>query len=117
MAYMHRLVQAKYGDKEGSFPFAFHRLNTRSVSKSVSHCFLDGFLGYNQIVIAAKVQEKTIFTFLFRTFGLCNALTTFQRCMISIFSTLIKYCIKVFMDDFIVYGDSSYACQITYLVC
>ena len=57
--------------------------------------FLDGYSGYNQISIALEDQEKTTFTCPFGTFafrrmpfGLCNALGTFQRCMISIFSDL-----------------------------
>lgn len=61
------------------------------------YCFHDRFLGYNQIVIAYKDQEKTTFTCLFEifafrrmSFGLCNALAIFQRYMISIFSDLIK---------------------------
>ena len=37
-------------------------------------------------------------------FGLCNAPTTFQRCMFSIFSDLLDDCVEVFMDDFSVYG-------------
>jgi len=44
------------------------------------------------------------------TFGLCNTPGTFQRCMVSIFSDLSESCMKVFMDDFIFYGSSSYAC-------
>ena len=39
-------------------------------------------------------------------FGLCNAPATFQRCMMSIFSEFIEQCMKVFMDDFSVYGNS-----------
>ena len=60
-------------------------------------CFLDGYSGYNQIAIAPEDQEKTTFTcpfgtFAFRrmSFGLCNALGTFQRCMMSIFSDLAE---------------------------
>ena len=37
-------------------------------------------------------------------FGLCNAPTSFQRCMMSIFSDMIEEIMKVFMDDFLVYG-------------
>ena len=58
-------------------------------------CFLDGYSGYNQIAFALEDQEKTTFTcpygtFAFRrmSFGLCNALATFQRCMMSMLSDL-----------------------------
>jgi hypothetical protein len=47
-------------------------------------------------------------TFAYRRmhFGLCNNPATFQRCMVSIFSDYIEYIIKVFIDDFTIYGDS-----------
>ncbi|KAM2682004.1 hypothetical protein EV2_013615 [Malus domestica] len=77
------------------------------------YCFLDGYSGYNQIVIAPDDQEKTTFTCPFGTFayrrmpfGLCNAPATFQRCMVSIFSEFVEKIIEVFMDDFSVFGDS-----------
>ena len=44
------------------------------------------------------------------SFGLCNAPTTFQRCMMSIFNDYVENIIEVFMDDFSVYGDSFDAC-------
>ncbi|KAM1593607.1 hypothetical protein ACFX10_000108 [Malus domestica] len=76
-------------------------------------CFLDGYSGYNQIVIAPEDQEKTTFTCPFGTFayrrmpfGLCNAPATFQRCMMSIFPDYVMKIIEVFMDDFNVFGDS-----------
>ncbi|RDX82374.1 Retrovirus-related Pol polyprotein from transposon 17.6, partial [Mucuna pruriens] len=81
------------------------------------YCFLDGFSGYMQIHIAPKDQHKTTFTYPFGTFaytrmpfGLCNAPSTFQRCMTSIFSDLLQDCMEVFMDDFTVYADSFEAC-------
>ncbi|KAL6324691.1 hypothetical protein AAG906_015274 [Vitis piasezkii] len=37
-------------------------------------------------------------------FGLCNALATFQRCMLSIFSDMVERIMEVFMDDITVYG-------------
>lgn len=80
-------------------------------------CFLDGYLGYNQIPIAPEDQEKTTFTCPYRTFayrrmpfGLCNALATFQRCMMAIFSDMVKKFIEIFMDDFFVFGSSFNAC-------
>ncbi|RDX71067.1 Retrovirus-related Pol polyprotein from transposon opus, partial [Mucuna pruriens] len=44
------------------------------------------------------------------SFGLCNAPSTFQRRMISIFSDLLEDCMEVFMDDFTVYIESFNAC-------
>ena len=38
------------------------------------------------------------------SFGLCNALASFQTCMTSIFSDMIEEIMEVFMDDFSVYG-------------
>ena len=76
-------------------------------------CFLDGYFGYNQIVIASEDQEKTTFTcpygtFAFRRmpFGLCNALATFQRCMMSMFLDLAEEVVEIFIDAFTVYGSS-----------
>nr|GEV08982.1 reverse transcriptase domain-containing protein [Tanacetum cinerariifolium] len=62
-------------------------------------------------------QEKTTFTCLYGTFayrrmpfGLCNALGTFQKCMIVIFHDMIEKTMEVFMDDFLVFGDSFSSC-------
>ncbi|XP_047264649.1 uncharacterized protein LOC124896844 [Capsicum annuum] len=64
-----------------------------------------------------KDQEKTTFscpygTFAFKQmpFGLCNAPTTFQRCVMSIFSDIVENTLEVFMDDFSVVGDSFELC-------
>ena len=69
--------------------------------------YLDGYLGYNQIIISPEDQEKTTFTCPYGTlsfqripFGLCNARSTFQRCMMAIFSNMVERTIEVFMDDF-----------------
>ncbi|GKD70770.1 reverse transcriptase domain-containing protein [Tanacetum coccineum] len=43
-------------------------------------------------------------------FGLCNAPGTFQRCMMSIFHDMIEKTMEVFMDDFLVFGDSFDSC-------
>ncbi|GJT25984.1 reverse transcriptase domain-containing protein [Tanacetum coccineum] len=80
-------------------------------------CFLDGFSGYFQISIDLMDQEKTTFTCPFGTyayrrmpFGLCNAPTTFQRCMLVIFHDMIEESVEVFMDDFSVFEDSFDKC-------
>ena len=81
------------------------------------YCFLDGYLGYNQIAIAPEDQDKTTFTcpygtFAFRRmpFGLCNAPSTFQRCMMAIFSDMVERTLEVFMDDFSIVGASFNNC-------
>nr|GEU65756.1 reverse transcriptase domain-containing protein [Tanacetum cinerariifolium] len=43
-------------------------------------------------------------------FGLCNAPGTFQRCMMEIFHDMIEKTMEVFMDDFLVFGDSFASC-------
>jgi len=77
------------------------------------YCFLDGYSGYNQITIAPEDQEKTVFTCPFGTFafrrmpfGLCNAPSTFQRCVTAVFHDMVERIIEVFMDDFSVIGSS-----------
>ncbi|KAA3466845.1 RNA-directed DNA polymerase-like protein [Gossypium australe] len=43
-------------------------------------------------------------------FGLCNALATFQRCMMAIFLDMVEKFLEVFMDDFSVFGDNFERC-------
>ncbi|XP_070017904.1 uncharacterized protein [Nicotiana sylvestris] len=43
-------------------------------------------------------------------FGLCNAPATFRRCMLAIFTDMVKDIMEVFMDDFSVVGDSLKDC-------
>jgi len=63
------------------------------------YCFLDGYSGYNQIPIAPKDQEKTMFTCPFGTFwmpfSLCNAPTMFQCCMLSLFSDMVEWFLEI----------------------
>jgi hypothetical protein len=80
-------------------------------------CYLDGYSGYHQILIHPNDQNKTTFTcpygtFTYRrmSFKLCNAPSSFQRCMIAIFSNLIKKVMEVFTDDFSIYGKTFEDC-------
>ena len=77
------------------------------LSKHTHFCFLDGYSGLSQIPVSPEDQEKTTFTCPFGTyayrcmpFGLCNALATFQRCMMAIFSNFCENILEVFMDVF-----------------
>ena len=81
------------------------------------YCFLDGYSGYNQVPVFPDDQEKTTFTcpygtFAFRRmpFGLCNAPATFQRCILAFFSNMIDKYLKIFMDDFSVFGTTFEDC-------
>nr|GFA50103.1 reverse transcriptase domain-containing protein [Tanacetum cinerariifolium] len=74
---------------------------------------LDGFSGNFQIPINPPDQKKTTFTCPYGTFayrripfGLCIAPGTFQRCMMVIFHDMVEKTIEVFLDDFLVFGDS-----------
>nr|GEY54772.1 reverse transcriptase domain-containing protein [Tanacetum cinerariifolium] len=98
-----------------SLPF-MHQILERLAGNEF-YCFLDGFSGYFQIPIDPQYQEKTTFTCPYGTFayrrmpfGLCNAPGTFQRCMIAIFHDMIEMTMKVFMDEFSVFGDSFSSC-------
>ncbi|RDX80258.1 Retrovirus-related Pol polyprotein from transposon 17.6, partial [Mucuna pruriens] len=107
----------QWATRKDHFPLPFIDQMLEKLAGKSHYCFLDGFSSYMQIHIAPVDQHKTTFTCPFGTFvythmpfGLCNAPSTFQRCMMSIFSDLLQDCIEVFMDDFTVYADSFEAC-------
>lgn len=103
--------------RKDHFPLPFIDQILERVASHAYYCFLDGYSGYNQIVVSLNDQEKITFTypygmFAYRRlpFGLCNALGTFSRCMMGIFSDMIDKIVEVFMDVFSVFGDSFADC-------
>ncbi|GKC14260.1 reverse transcriptase domain-containing protein [Tanacetum coccineum] len=103
--------------RKDHFPLPFMDQILERLARNKFYCFLDGFSGYFQIPIDPQDQEKTTFTCPYGTFayrrmpfGLCNAPGTFQRCMMAIFHDMIEKTMKVFMDDFSVFGDSFDSC-------
>ncbi|RDX72334.1 Retrovirus-related Pol polyprotein, partial [Mucuna pruriens] len=99
----------------------YRKLNQATCKDHFPLLFVDQVLeklaGYMQIHIEPMDQHKTTFTCPFRmfaytrmSFGLYNAPSTFQRCMISIFLDLLEDCMDIFMDDFTVYVKSFEAC-------
>jgi hypothetical protein len=67
---------------------------------------LDGFMGYNQVLVHPEDQDKTTFTTLWGTFmyvkmpfGLMNAGATFQRAMDSDFVDETGRFIVIYLDD------------------
>ncbi|GJR94875.1 reverse transcriptase domain-containing protein [Tanacetum coccineum] len=110
----HKLNEATTKDH---FPLPFMDQMLERLAGNKYFCFLDGFSGYFQIPIDPNDQEKTTFTCPFGTyayrrmpFSLCNAPATFQRCMLAIFHDMIEESVKVFMDDFSVFGNSFDTC-------
>ncbi|RDY04928.1 Retrovirus-related Pol polyprotein from transposon 17.6, partial [Mucuna pruriens] len=101
------LIQNSWRDH---FPLPFIDQVLEKLAGNSHYCFLDGFSRYMKIHIEPEDQCKTTFTCPFGTFaytrmlsGLCNAPSTFQQCMISIFSDLLHYCLEIFIDEFTVY--------------
>ncbi|GJV94831.1 reverse transcriptase domain-containing protein [Tanacetum coccineum] len=99
------------------FPLPFMDQMLERLVRNKYFYFLDGFSGYFQIPIDPNDQEKTTFTCLFSTyayrrmtFRLCDAPTTFQRCMLAIFYDMIEESVEVFMDDLSVFGNSLDTC-------
>ncbi|GKF23076.1 reverse transcriptase domain-containing protein [Tanacetum coccineum] len=103
--------------RKDHFPLSFMDQMLERLAGNEYYCFLDGFLGYFQISIDPRDQEKTTFTCPYGTlayrnmsFGLCNASGTLQRCMMAISYDMIKKMMEVFMDDFSVFGNSFENC-------
>ncbi|XP_042032123.1 uncharacterized protein LOC121778759 [Salvia splendens] len=80
-------------------PFIDHMLERLACKKFFY--FLDGYNGYFQIYVNQEDQKKTIFTCPFGTYA-------YRRMPFGLY--LLEECIKIFMDDFIVYGNSFETC-------
>jgi ribonuclease HI len=72
---------------------------------------LDGFSGYNQVLVRKEDQNKTTFTtpwgtfeYLRMPFGLLNAGATFQRAMDFSFHELMGKIIEIYQDDLTVFS-------------
>jgi hypothetical protein len=103
--------------RKDHFPLPFIDEMLDRLANHSFFCYLDGYSGYHQISIHPDDQSKTTFTCPYDTFaykrmsfGLCNALAPFQRCMMVIFSDLVEKVMEVFMDDFSVYGKTFKDC-------
>jgi hypothetical protein len=94
--------------KKDHFPLLFIDEMLERLANHSFFYFLGGYSGYHQIPIHPDDQSKTTFICSYRTytyrrmsFGLCNALASFQRCMMSIFYDMIEEIMEVFMNDFL----------------
>ncbi|GKB12246.1 reverse transcriptase domain-containing protein [Tanacetum coccineum] len=94
-----------------------HEVIKKEVIKILDARFIYPISDSPRIPIDPQDQEKTTFTcpygmFAYQRmpFGLCNAPSTFQRCMMAIFHDMIEETMEVFMDDFSIFGDSFSSC-------
>ena len=81
------------------------------VDSTIGHpmlSFMDRFFGYSQILMAPEDMEKTSFitewgTYCYKvmSFGLKNALATYQRVVITLFHDMMHRDIEVYVDDMI----------------
>ena len=93
------------------FPIPFTDLMLDAVVGHEMYSFLDGFSGYNQVRMAPEDREKTAFITEWGAFasnvmmfGLKNAPATFQRMVQEIFYEYLTTFMRVFVDDFSVFG-------------
>ncbi|RVW77827.1 Retrovirus-related Pol polyprotein from transposon 297 [Vitis vinifera] len=91
--------------RKDHFPLPFMDQVLERVLGHPFYCFLDGYLGYFQIELIWKIKKRQpslaplVLLRIRMPFGLCNVPTTFQRCMVSIFSDMVERIMEVFMDD------------------
>ena len=104
-------VELNKATKKDHFPLPFIDQVLDGLEGKKFFSFLYGFNGYNKIHIFPEDQDKTTSTspwgtFSYRVlpFGLCNALATFQRAVLSIFAELVHDAVDIYMDDFTPYG-------------
>ena len=83
----------------------------QKVAGSEMFSLLDGFSGYNQVLVSRTDQLLKAFrtkwgTFCFRKmpFGLINVGATFQRAMDIAFRGLINESVMVYLDDVTIYS-------------
>eukprot|EP00253_Pinus_taeda_P007765 PITA_07765 len=96
---------------KGNFPLPSMERILQSVAGSELMSFLDGFSGYNQVLVHPDDQLKTTFrtkwgTYAYQKmpFGLINAGETFQRAMNIAFMGLINRTVVVYLDDITVFS-------------
>jgi hypothetical protein len=103
--------------KKDHFPLPFIDEMLKRLANHAYFFFLDGYSGFLQIPIHLDNQHKITFTCPYGTFayrrmpfGLCSAPTSFQCCIMAVFSEFMEEIVKVFMDDFFIYGKTFMDC-------
>nr|GEV28574.1 reverse transcriptase domain-containing protein [Tanacetum cinerariifolium] len=86
-------------------------IELKDLPPHLEYAFLEG--DEKLPIIIAKdlsMEEKTALITVLKSHKLCNAPSTFQKCMMAIFHDMIEKTIEVFMDDFFVFGNSFQSC-------
>ena len=91
------------------FPLPHINMLVEITAKHSMLSFMDGYFGYNQILMALEDMEKTSFitewgTYCYRVipFGWKNAGATYQRATTTLFHEMMHRDVKVYVDDMIV---------------
>ena len=94
-----------------NFPLPNMEFLLQQVTGSPCMSMLDGFSGYNQVLVAKEYRGKTTFITPWETyayaripFSLKNAGATFQRAMDHVFNGLIGKFMEDYQDDFTVHS-------------
>ena len=96
-------------NSKDDFPLPHIDMLVDSTTGHAMFSFIDGFSGYNQILMALEDREKTSFitewgTYYYRVmpFGLKNAGATYQRAATTLFHDMMHKDIEFYVDDMIV---------------
>ena len=88
------------------FPLLYIDVIVDSTTSSAMYSFMDGFLGYNQIMMAVMDKIKTDFItewgkycYKMIPFGLKNAGATYQRAATTLFHEMMHKEVEVYVDD------------------
>eukprot|EP00253_Pinus_taeda_P002777 PITA_02777 len=97
--------------QKDNFPLPPMEQILQAVAGSELMSFLDGFSGYNQVLVHTDDQLKTAFrskwgTYAYQNmpFGLINIGATFQRAMDISFKGLVNKSVVIYLDDITVYS-------------
>ena len=107
---MYRFQESQYTYLKDNYPLPDMETLLQRVTRSGMMSMLDGFSGYNQVLVHKEDQHKSTFTtpwgtckFLRIPFGLLNVGATFQRAMDFSFQELIGKIIKIYQDDLTIF--------------
>ena len=95
------------------FPLPHIDVIVDNTSSSALYSFMDGFSGYNQIMMAVMDKIKTSLitewgTYCYKVmpFGLKNARTTYQRAATALFYDIMHNEVEVYVDDMMVKSET-----------